>query len=638
MKNFVVITFLPFLLLAALLSFGMRKGTDWDGNLQSDAETVGVDEWLSSLSPRESRLLRDFSGDWGKHGLMLQPGMSGYASFTLSKAPGAESLMVRLWAYDHGACTVKWWPEEGRGSPVSLSGEGSLNGRIYRIEPPPGTRQIVLEVSGRNDTARPQVLVHRIAMSSSPFKPIKGWIAVLWCWGVLTALWLGLAAKKKWWSPPGGITLWYAALLLLLVGGSLRLSLLSFQNGVRLDPDVIMYQIFAERLEWFHADKGFYSASFSEREPLWIAILKLWQGWVGVGPLSARLLTCILSVAVIAFSGILLWRFIGKNFWVIAGMALVALNSALVEESCRGLRSEAMTLGFIVFILLTFNERESRFSPVRAGLLGGTWALVQSPALGVVFGTWLVLWLMNVLDNRVPMTFIIPKGYTLPKVVLAMSLSLALFIPHLYGLQKRHGDWRWPSYGYARWNANVEFPERLGTPGFPTQEEFNKSPYAGPRISYGEYLFGLHTPFQLVKYQILGWIELTAYQVLSFSPQSLKRLMFAVSSGSFSGILMSIGPALALGFLLGIVSLVTWFRLLLDKRLWWMPLMLLWGTYYVAFLYHVRLVEPLRHTMHTYPLLVLIMTWGAQWLWHRSRISEIARHVRTRRLQQQETV
>jgi hypothetical protein len=233
---------------------------------------------------------------------------------------------------------------------------------------------------------------------------------------------------------------------------------------------------------------------------------------------------------------------------------------------------------------------------------------------------------------------IIPKGYTLPKVVLAMSLSLALFIPHLYGLQKRHGDWRWPSYGYARWNANVEFPERLGTPGFPTQEEFNKSPYAGPRISYGEYLFGLHTPFQLVKYQILGWIELTAYQVLSFSPQSLKRLMFAVSIGSFSGILMSIGPAPALGFLLGIVSLVAWFRLLLDKRLWWMPLMLLWGTYYVAFLYHVRLVEPLRHTMHTYPLLVLIMTWGAQWLWHRSRISEIARHVRTRRLQQQETV
>jgi hypothetical protein len=638
MKAFLLVTFLPLLLLAALLSFGTRRGTDWEKNLRSEAETTGADEWLSSLSPQESKLLQDFRGEWGKHGLMLQPGMSGFASFALSKAPAADSLMVRVWAYDYGACSVKWWPKERPGSPVTLSGEESLNGKVYRIEIPAATSRIILEVSGRNDTAQPQVLVRRIAVSSSPFKPVKEWIAAFWCWGILTALWLGLAAKRKWWSPPGGIKLWYAALLLLLVGGSLRLNLLSFQNGVRLDPDVIMYQMFAERLQWFDAGRGFYSASFSEREPLWIAMLKLWQGWVGAGPLSARLLTCFLSVSVIAFSGILLWRFIGKRSWVIAGIALVALNPALVEESCRGLRSEAMTLGFIGFLLLTFNETESRFSPVKAGLLGGTWALVQSPALGVVFGTWLVLWFMNFVEKRASIRLIIPKGYSLPKVLLAMAVSLALFIPHLYGLQKQHGDWRWPSYGYARWNANVEFPERLGTPGFPTVEEFKKSPYAGPRISYGEYLFGLHTPFQLVKYQILGWVELTAYQVLSFSTQSLKRLMFAVSSGSFSAVVMSIGPALALGFLLGIVSLVAWFRLLLDKRLWWMPLMLLWGTYYVAFLYHVRLVEPLRHTMHTYPLLILIMTWGAQWLWHRSRISEFMKYVRTRRLQQQETV
>jgi hypothetical protein len=640
MKAFLLVTFLPLLLLAALLSFGTRKGSDWERNLLSEAKTTGTDEWLSSLSPRESKLLQDFRGEWGKHGLILQPGVSGFATFDLSSAPGSNSLRIRVWAYDHGGCSVKWWPKEGRGSPVTLSGEGSLNGKIYRIELPAATSQIILEVSGRNDTAQPQVLVHRIAMSSSPFKPVKGWIAVLWCWGILTALWLGVAAKRKWWSPPGGMKLWYAALFLLLVGGSLRLNLLSFQNGVRLDPDVIMYQIFAERFEWFDTGRGFYSASFSEREPLWIAMLNLWQRWVGAGPLSARLLTCVLSVAVIAFSGILLWRFLGKRGWVIAGMSLVALNPALVEESCRGLRSETMTLGFVGFLLLTFHEKEGRFSPIKAGLLGGTWALVQSPALGIVFGTWLVLWLVSLVANRASLGLIIPKGYSLPKVLLAMSISLALFIPHLYGLQKRHGDWRWPSYGYARWNANVEFPERLGTPGFPTVEEFNKSPYAGPRISYGEYLFGLHTPSQLVKYQILGWVELTAYQILSFCAQSLKRLMFSISGGTFSflGILTSIGPALVLGFLLGIVSLVAWFRLLLDKRYWWMPLMLLWGTYYVAFLYHVRLVEPLRHTMHTYPLLVLITTWGAQWLWDRFRISEITRHVWTGRLQKQEPV
>lgn len=321
-----------------------------------------------------------------------------------------------------------------------------------------------------------------------------------------------------------------------------------------------------------------------------------------------------------------------------AGMALVALKPSVIEESCRGLRSEAMTLGFVFFLLLTFYGKESRFSPVKAGLLGGAWALVQSPALGVAFGTWLVLWLMNIVDNKVPIKFIIPKGYSFPKVLLAMSVSLALFIPHLHGLQKQHGDWRWPSYGYARWNANVEFPDRLGTPGFPTVEEFKKSPYAGPRISYGEYLFSLHTPFHLVKYQILGWVELTAYQTLSLSGKSIERLLLALSGGKIPGILRSIGPALALGFLLGIIGLIAWFRLLVDKRLWWMPLMLLWGTYYVAFLYHVRVVEPFRHTMHTYPLLVLIMAWGAQRLWHRFRVSENARYVWNRRLQKQETV
>jgi hypothetical protein len=477
-------------------------------------------------------------------------------------------------------------------------------------------------------------LVHRIAVNPSPSKPVEGWNTALWLLGVVTALWWAFAAKRKWWSPPGGIKLWYAALLLLLVGGSLRLNLLSFQNGVRLDPDAIVYRIYAERLDWFDVDKGFYSASFSEREPLWIAMLKIWQGWVGSGPLSARLLTCFLSVSVVAFTGILLSWFVGHNFWVIAGMALVALNPSLVEESCRGLRSEAMTLGFIGFLLLTFYEREGRFSPVKAGILGGAWALIQSPALGIVFGAWLLLWLMNVVNKSARLRLTVPKGYRFPKVLLAMGVSLALFLPHLYGLQKQYGDWRGPSYGYARWNANVEFPERLGTPGFPTVEEFKKSPYAGPRISYGEYLFGLHTPYQLAKYQVLGWVELTAYQVLSFSTQTLKRLMFSIelSGGSLSGILRSMGPGLALGFLLGMIGLVTWFRLLFDKRDWWMPLMLLWGTYYVAFLYHVRLVEPLRHSMHTYPLLVLIMMWGAQWLWHRFRISEFMRHVRTRRL------
>jgi hypothetical protein len=631
MKVFAVSAVFPLFLLAALLAFGTRKGTDWERNLLDPTATIGSDNRFSTFSPEESRVVKEYRGELGRYGLSLRPGEKGYATFVLRMAPGADSLIVGIWAYDYGACSVKWWPAEGLGSPVTLSTGRNLYGKIYKIKPPPTTGQVILEVSGQNNTSQPQVFLHRITVSSSPFKPIRGWTLAFWIWGAMTALWLGFAAKRKWWTPPGGLSLWYFALILLLVGGTLRLNLLSAYNGVPLDPDVVMYRNYAERLQWFDADRGFYSASFGEREPLWIAMTKLWQQWLGTGDYSVRLLTCFLSTFVIAFSGILLWRFLKQKFWVIAGMAIISLNPSIIAESCRGLRSEAMALCFIGFLLLTFREKEGRFSPVKAGLLGGTWALLQIPALSIVFGTWLGLWFMSLIDRKTSIRLIIPKGYSFPRVLLAMGVSLALFTPHLYGMQERHGDWRYPSYGYARWNANMEFPDRLGTPGFPTIEEFKKSSYAGPQISYWDYLFGLHTPYQLVKYQFLGWMELIGYQVLSLCPQSHK-LAIEISNRTFSGIRTSFGPALALGLLLGIITLVAWVRLLAEKRLWWIPLMLLWGTYYVAFLYHVRLVEPLRHTMHTYPLLALIMTWGVRWLWHRSHIPEFVRHVRTGRI------
>lgn len=155
MKGFLVSTLLPLLLLAVLLSFGTRKGTGWERNLLDPAATIAMDERLSSFSPGESTFLKKYRGEWGRHGLILRPGEKGFASFVLPMAPGADSLTVRMWAYDYGACSVKWWPEEGRGSPVTLSEAGNLNGEIWRIEPPVGTSQVILEISGRNETSHP---------------------------------------------------------------------------------------------------------------------------------------------------------------------------------------------------------------------------------------------------------------------------------------------------------------------------------------------------------------------------------------------------------------------------------------------------------------------------------------------------
>lgn len=68
-----------------------------------------------------------------------------------------------------------------------------------------------------------------------------------------------------------------------------------------------------------------------------------------------------------------------------------------------------------------------------------------------------------------------------------------MFSPYLYALYKVHEDPSWPSYGYARSNANTEFRDRLRM-----VEEFEKDLYAGPRITYGEYLFGMHSTPKLL--------------------------------------------------------------------------------------------------------------------------------------------
>ena len=633
-RNLTVGCLVPVLSLAFLLTLGTRKGTAWRENLEKPKKSFALAESFSSIAPTDLDWIARFSGEWGRYGLTLAPGRAGYVHLRLKRIPGAD-LLVRVWAYDYGSCRIRWWPAgENPSSARTLSLGGSLVGKGLRINPPAEDRAIILEISGENRTGRPQVLLDRISVSSSSYRPVNGWVLGWWFWGVLTAFWWWCAAKRRWWEPPGGIVLWVVGLMVVLVGGTVRLKQLSFLNGVPLDPDVVMYQVYSDRLNWFDSENGFYSAAFGEREPLWVAILKLWQLWVGNGDLAIRLLTSLFSTIVIASTGTLLYRCFREWLWITAGMLMVCLNPSIILESFRGLRSEAMTIAFIIFLLVSLPNGVRRFHPLKAGIFVGIWALLRGPALTIAFGMWGGIWLTAMLIRHSNMRLWVPQGYSLKKILLAGVVAFCLFVPHLYGLQKRHGDWRWPSYGYARWNANVEFPERLGTPGFPTVEEFRKSSYAGPRISYTDYLFRLHTPFQVVKYQLMGWVEIMAYQVLSISPYS-SPLAIQLSSRRLSGMTCLLGPSVILAFFMGLLVLAAWVRIFFHRKLWWAPPMLLWGTFYVAFLYHVRLVEPIRHTVHIYPLLVLVTIWGIRWLWEGVHIMRLRNYVRIRWIQEQ---
>ena len=172
----------------------------------------------------------------------------------------------------------------------------------------------------------------------------------------------------------------------------------------------------------------------------------------------------------------------------------------------------------------------------------------------------------------------------------------------------------------------MEFQDRLGTTGFPTAEEFKKNPFSGPRISYGEYMFGLHSPLQVVTYQIMGWIELTGSLVLSLSSRSLP-LSYHFMEHNVAGIGYVVDPSLIFSMVLGMIALVAWFMLFRDLKLWWVPLMLLWGTYYVAFVYHARVVELYRHSVHIYPLIIFLTLWGMERITHSKRFSPVRKEL-----------
>jgi hypothetical protein len=87
-----------------------------------------------------------------------------------------------------------------------------------------------------------------------------------------------------------------------------------------------------------------------------------------------------------------------------------------------------------------------------------------------------------------------------------MGVLLILIVPMYAGFAYAAGDPFLPSTFGATVNRNLEFPERHGTPGFPTEEAFARDWAAGPTIGPSTYLFGYHTVPQLVEYSARGML------------------------------------------------------------------------------------------------------------------------------------
>lgn len=576
----------------------------------SEFQSLGHDERLSDVRPEQSTwLLEQNGGRWGQYGWYLDSGQEGALRVAL---PGVQSgiLKLRLWAFSPGGLSVS--VKDGTAS-HEIS-DGNLDGRVLQLLVDGPTELVI--VASSNVSAE-QLVLDRFA---AVWFPSGSNLPSLWpLAGVIT---LGLGGWVLWMRQHGclfqggGVCLGFTGIVIaFVVGFLLRWALFDIARALPPDPDAVGYRSYARSLEWFTSAHGFYSGTFGEREPFHVGALNLWSHLWGESVPAMRFYTVCLSTLLILGSGLFMWGLTGRWLIGVLGSWTIALSPAWIDEAVRGLRLESLTFMFLAVLGVWFWAR-GWLGVLALGVLTGSMALIQSPALGIVLPLLWFAWLLNLWQERYGFVLVRPSQWHCSHLMVVSLVSVLMYAPHLYGLYKVHGDPSWPSYGYARWNANVEFQDRLGTAGFPSIEEFKKTPYAGPHITYREYLFGMHSISQLLFGHIKGWVESSIYMTVSHAPQ-IKQLIFLHHASGFRAVFRHLTAVTSAVFILSIFFMTWgWLDLWRRPQYWWVPFLSLWGTWYAAYLYSVRVIEPFRHTGHVYPLLLLCLLWGSFQAFH----------------------
>jgi hypothetical protein len=200
---------------------------------------------------------------------------------------------------------------------------------------------------------------------------------------------------------------------------------------------------------------------------------------------------------------------------VTAGL-LVALSATHVDNSVAGLREELVTVLLLVTVGVLFvGQRRggtvSWWRPAVAGTAAAAIVLTRADMV-VLAGALLTL---GALALRWPWR----------SWLAAVAVTGLLAGPMYVGYSFTHGDPFYPGTYGATVNRNLEFPERMGTPGFPSPEAYAANWAAGPMISPMRYFFGYHTPAQFVEYVVRGFGRII--HGILFRDQPLVLALFA---------------------------------------------------------------------------------------------------------------
>ncbi len=264
---------------------------------------------------------------------------------------------------------------------------------------------------------------------------------------VLPESWRRNPAYRRWSG-------WAVAALLAVIfayGFAQRLAMYQGDEGQQLWPDVVEYRDLAQRMT------NFYGAS--KREPLHVAIIKLFGECLGYDDQTMRLSSLVFSPFPILLAfGMGAW-FFGRYVGLVAAL-FVSTNTMLILNSAEGMRLELFTTLLLLYLWLTFGPRRPSWrAALGAGVVGGLLCLTRITSLSFIAPAlaWIAL-----CRFRKP-----ARWRWAGAAVLSGVVTAALLAPFLVSCAKTYGD---PLYSInhlgGRWAQMETGRERKGLSAF----------------------------------------------------------------------------------------------------------------------------------------------------------------------------
>jgi hypothetical protein len=192
--------------------------------------------------------------------------------------------------------------------------------------------------------------------------------------------------------------------------------------------------------------------------------------WVGVSAVAA---------------GALLGRWAG-----LVTALLLAVDAVWIRNAPLGLREEVTGTLLVLCVAVLWSERARRLHlDWLAPLLAAGAALTRLDSLP--FALFIMLW--GAVAQRWP----------LPRALAMAGLLAVVLVPALAGYVRTRGEVSPASTFIATNNWKEEFKDRLGQPGYE----------ADRKVTAFEYVFRYHTPPQLVRYTIGGYLRIFGQEV-----------------------------------------------------------------------------------------------------------------------------